>query len=821
MPPGPPCSTPSRRALYRHAKRTLYKALVRPWTGSRASLDKQIRAFLRGKRRSYLLRLARQHAFALIVAGALLTGATAHASPPIELSDVAAGTGGFVINGIDPGDWSGIGVSGAGDVNGDGLADLIVGTRNVDPVRGLGDGESYVVFGKADGAVVELADVTAGTGGFVIIGTRRDDIAFRSVSGAGDVNGDGLADLIVGAPTNNPGGASYVVFGKADGAAVELSDNTAIDPRGFVINGIGVRDFFGGSVSGAGDVNGDGFADLIVGAFAAAPGGDRAAGKSYVVFGKANGAAVELSDVAAGTGGFVINGIDMDDFSGGNVSGAGDVNGDGLADLIVGARTADPGGDSGAGESYVVFGKTDGTAVELSDIAAGTGGFVINGIDMDDFSGRGVSGAGDVNGDGLADLIVGATGADPGGDSAAGESYVVFGKGNGAAVELSDVAGGTGGFVINGIDPSDRSGRSVSGAGDVNGDGLADLIVGAYRADSGGAIDAGESYVVFGKTDGTAVELSAVASGTGGFVMNGIGPGDRSGLSLSGAGDVNGDGLADLIVGAPFAHPGGANDAGESYVVFSPEIAPASAFYQGYAREGDGPGGDPVVPLHLEDARMTIDYSDDDTAAHRTGGPSLETVILHRGTDDLRREPTQFASTYWRWITTRRNWDDAEFTFKYLDSDVADLSGPESTFVVYTGLTTAGPWVEHAAEIDPGRNTASLHFPTRYNRSYFAIASSPDYEKWVDFAWDRTETGSRSLPYDTLQEALEAVPSGGGVVIKGNTADSDSPETFTGAQVIDQAVRITAVGGTVTIGNSAARDARPGTAEDGFVSKKR
>ena len=115
----------------------------------------------------------------------------------------------------------------------------------------------------------------------------------------------------------------------------------------------------------------------------------------------------------------------------------------------------------------------------------------------------------------------------------------------------------TGGFVINGIDASDFSGFSVSNAGDVNGDGFDDVIVGTSGADSNGYSDAGESYVVFGKTDGTAIELSGVSAGSGGFVINGIDASDFSGFSVSNAGDVNGDGLDDLLIGAYAGDPNG------------------------------------------------------------------------------------------------------------------------------------------------------------------------------------------------------------------------------------------------------------------------
>ncbi|EDN72491.1 conserved hypothetical protein [Beggiatoa sp. SS] len=127
----------------------------------------------------------------------------------------------------------------------------------------------------------------------------------------------------------------------------------------------------------------------------------------------------------------------------------------------------------------MVFGKPDTTALNLSEVAMGRGGFVIKGIDAFDRSGLSVSGAGDVNGDGLFDLIIGAKDADATGD-ASGESYVVFGKPDTKAVNLNDVVNGLGGFVINGVDAYDWSGISVDSAGDVNGDGLDDPIIGAF-----------------------------------------------------------------------------------------------------------------------------------------------------------------------------------------------------------------------------------------------------------------------------------------------------------------------------------------------------
>ncbi|NEP66844.1 MULTISPECIES: hypothetical protein [unclassified Moorena] len=348
---------------------------------------------------------------------------------------------------------------------------------------------------------------------------------------------------------------------------------------GFSINGVTLGDRSGFSVSSAGDINGDGNHDLIIGAPGADPNG-LFSGTSYVVFGGPDvgtTGTIELADLD-GTNGFVIAGLNSTGFLGFSVSSGGDINGDGTNDLLVSAPGA---GANNNGVSYVVFGGSTVGSTGSVDLSSG---FAINGIDPAEFSGHSISNLGDVNGDGKNDLLIGAPHAllpisSPGLNP--GNAYVVFGgTGTGGSLDLSTLDG-TNGFLLTSSVAGNLAGFSVSSAGDINGDGIKDFAIGVPGSDSPltDNSSAGKTYVVFGGSGvgatGT-LDLSSIPSSDPktGFVINGIDEGssldlgDRAGWSVSDAGDVNGDGVSDLIIGAPFVDSDTQTDVGEAYVVF-------------------------------------------------------------------------------------------------------------------------------------------------------------------------------------------------------------------------------------------------------------
>ncbi|MEO1434667.1 MAG: T9SS type A sorting domain-containing protein [Bacteroidota bacterium] len=489
----------------------------------------------------------------------------------INLSNLSPADG-IIINGINEVDLAGTSVSRIGDFNDDGIDDVLIGASGADINGTLAVGSSYVVFGSVSpDAIVDLSTID-GINGIVFNGEAEFDAAGGSVNTAGDVNGDGIVDIIIGATGADPGGnniagKSYVVFGTSNlPASLDLS--TLDGNNGFALNGIDDGDNSGVSVNTAGDLNGDGFDDLIIGANSADPGGTFIAGESYVVFGAMSFPASLNLETLNGTNGFIINGINAEDRSGRSVSTAGDVNDDGMDDLIIGATGAAPNGVINAGACYVVFGSnTFPASLNLSNLD-GSNGITINGFDEGGSAGFSVADAGDVNADGIDDLIIGAPGASPGGVTAAGSSYVVFGSSTlPTTLDLSTLNGTTG-FALTGINPNDLSGASVSSAGDVNGDGSTDLIIGADAADPNGDNQAGQAYVVYGSTNFPASLALSTLDGTNGFIVNGPGPNAFLGRSVDAAGDVNADGMDDLILGASGAAVDGNLLTGQSFILF-------------------------------------------------------------------------------------------------------------------------------------------------------------------------------------------------------------------------------------------------------------
>ena len=253
-----------------------------------------------------------------------------------------------------------------------------------------------------------------------------------------------------------------------------------------------------------------------------------------------------------GSDGFTINGISAGDRSGFAVSNAGDINNDNIDDLIIGAPSTIPNGTTGAGETYIIFGATNlGNSgnFNLSSLN-GSNGFVLAQINTGDFNEISVNNAGDINNDGIDDFLIGASTADPNANNSSGETYVIFGSnsiGSSGTFNLATL-NGSNGFIINGAATGDRSGRSVSNAGDINGDNIDDLIIGAPAADPNGN-NSGESYIVFGGNNiGNSGELElSTLNGNNGFVLEGNNASNFQGFSVSNAGDVNNDGFDDVV----------------------------------------------------------------------------------------------------------------------------------------------------------------------------------------------------------------------------------------------------------------------------------
>lgn len=343
-------------------------------------------------------------------------------------------------------------------------------------------------------------------------GLARNDNLGTAVAGAGDVNNDGYGDFIVGAPFTDPNGltdaGSAFVYSGRDGALLFQKDGGA------------AGDEFGLAVSGAGDVNNDGYDDFIVGAPLADPGALADAGSAYVYSGL-NGTLL-----------YQKNGNASGQQLGHAVASAGHVNADAFADFIVGVHAASPNLITSAGIVFV-FSGADGSVLHQK-----------NGTELAGQLGYSVAGLGDINGDGFDDFAAGANRASPGFRSNAGSVFVYSGSGGGLLFQKDGTAAG------------DQLGYSTAGGGDVNNDGVPDLAAGAPGANPGGLNDAGSAYVFSGATGGVL------------YQKNGIDVSNQFGLSVAIVGDATHDGFAEFLAGAPLADPGGRGFAGTA-VLFS------------------------------------------------------------------------------------------------------------------------------------------------------------------------------------------------------------------------------------------------------------
>ncbi len=449
--------------------------------------------------------------------------------------------------GEDADDNSGISVAGAGDVNGDGYDDVLIGAY-LDDDGGNDAGQTYLILGNATGWAmdIDLSNVDAS-----FIGEDGGDWSGRSVAGVGDVNGDGYDDILIGAWGDDDGGSgagqTYLILGKASGWAMDA--DLANADASFI--GEDASDRSGYSVAGADDVNGDGYDDILIGAYYDEDGGTYA-GQTYLILGKATGWVMDTS-LSNADASFI--GEDADDRSGYSVASAGDVNGDGYDDILIGAYYDEEGG-SGAGQTYLILGNATGWAMDI-DLANADASFI--GEDANGESGRSVAGAGDVNGDGYDDILIGAY-YDDEGAMRAGQTFLILGKATGWAMDI-DLANADASFISDMI--NDYSGWSVAGADDVNGDGYDDILIGAYGDDDGG-LSAGQTYLILGKASGWAMDKN-LGNVDASFI--GEDESDRSGYSVAGAGDVNGDGYDDILIGA-YKDEDGGFEAGQTYLIF-------------------------------------------------------------------------------------------------------------------------------------------------------------------------------------------------------------------------------------------------------------
>lgn len=500
----------------------------------------------------------------------------------LDMSSFTASDG-FRVQGFEAADYFGRSLGSGGDINGDGFEDFVVGVSLSD-IDAVDAGAAYVIFSKAGATRADLvANALAGDDGFLIRGASAADYLGMTVDLSGDLNGDGYDDAVVIASHSDAsvadGGMIYVIWGKAGATRADVNISALTASDGFRILPHEAGDFLGNTtfidpqnaqfLDSGGDFNGDGIHDLVIGHSSSdRDGGD--SGVGYVVFGQTGATRTDVDLATIGSEGFAITtGGAGGELLGHSVQFMGDFNGDGFNDLAIGApRSDEVAGD--AGQAYVVFGHSGPvySDVNLSTMTD-TEGFAVKTTEAVSWLGGSV-GSSDINGDGLSDLLIGNVAA----NASAGDSGSVIAVYGNVAANYPDLSVGSmpvgSGFTILGEGTSNFAGHAVEGAGDINGDGIDDILISTWYDDEGGG-DAGAAWLIYGKS-GTSrpdVPLNTLTSADGFKVIGDVGA-DYFGRANA-AGDLNGDGFQDMIVSSPMGNLNGA-DMGEANVIWGQDF---------------------------------------------------------------------------------------------------------------------------------------------------------------------------------------------------------------------------------------------------------
>ena len=484
--------------------------------------------------------------------------------------------GGF-LGTLDNDDSFGHAVTNLGDLDGDGFVDIAVGTAHDDD-GGTDKGAVWILFLNSDGTVKSQQKISDTEGGFGGALDNGDQFG-HFVGNIGDLDGDFIPDLAVGATQDDDGGSNkgalWILYLNSDGT---VKSHQKISDTVGGLDQLDIGDAFGKAVDELGDLDGDNVPELVSGAFRDDDGGTNH-GAVYILFMNDDGTVKSEQKISSTQGGFT-EPLSYEDWFGYSLGAIGDLDGDNVSDMVSGAFRDDD-GETGAGAFYVLFLNSDGTVKSSQKVSALAGNFGGDLHEFDEFA-HSINAIGDLDGDGIVDIAVGAAGYLEGGIRA-GAVFILFMNTDGTVKSHEKISLFTPGIGTE-LDDNDSFGHSVNPIGDFDGDGVIDLIVGSKKDDDGGN-NRGAVFLIFMNSDGTVKSYQKISDTRGGFealLENSV----RFGAGVDNIGDLDADGITDLVVGVENDNDGG-NDNGAVYILFMKSDGTVKSFSKISETEGN------------------------------------------------------------------------------------------------------------------------------------------------------------------------------------------------------------------------------------------